>query len=56
MDYFDFSKLAYGKDNKTLNIYEKINGTYQLTFNFILPNKVITTVIDESGLFYHVTV
>ena len=48
----NFSKLVYGYDNETFNIYTLKNENYQKEFSYDLGGIIRMVEMDESSLYY----
>ena len=49
----DFEKITFGRTNQTLNIFTRVNSTYQKQFSFDLGVEIRSARMDEGGLYYH---
>ena len=48
----DFTKLVYGYDNETFNIYTLKNENYQKEFSYDLRRIIRMVEMDETSLYY----
>ena len=48
----DFTKLAYGSDNQTFNVYTRSNDTYRNEFAYEIGSEVKAVEMDETSRYY----